>query len=237
MRAFIFILVTLTFIVVSCNKEDQSYEINENMNEVKVRNIQVSNVENFTSTSNLNVHFKVFKNDLEQVGADGALELNWSTMKANGSMVIDDTLTHNFIVTIDTGYLNQIQYSISPNDSNQITFYGLFEEDTVIVNMNESEFSGVINKNELTIGFDCSSNSGNQVLETRAIPILGYWIIAGTVSVVTTVGTCAYERSAARQACQAVYQQCNSNCIRPCDYHYSSGLCGGECNVFCPSPN
>lgn len=237
MRSFIFILVTLTLIVVSCNKENHNYEIYDYVDEVNVRNIQFANVENLTSTSNLNVHFKVFKDDLDQVGADGALELNWSTMKAIGSMLIDDSLTHNFIVTIDTGYLNQIQYLISPIDSSQITFYNLFEEDTVIVNLNEGEFSGIINKNELTIGFDCSSNAGNQIIETRALPIIGYWIIAGTVSVVTTVGTCAYERSAARQACQAVYQQCNSNCIRPCDYHYSSGLCGGECNVFCPSPN
>lgn len=237
MRAFIFCLVSFILIFLSCHKDNHNNFINNDLNGNYLNTIQFDYTESLTTDSTLNIIFKVFKDDLDLIGSEGSLALDWNIMEASGNMLIDDTLVHYFSISIDTNYLNQIQYYIDPIDSNQIIFYNLFEEDTVIVNMSETKFSGVINKNDLRIDFNCFYDIDGQAVESRVFPIIGYWVVAGAVSVVTTVGTCAYERTAARKACMSERHACSRGCIRPCDYQYISGLCGGNCSVICPMSN
>ena len=68
---------------------------------------------------------------------------------------------------------------------------------------------------------------------SRAIPILVPAIIGGIVVTGTAIH-CAYERTTARRHCSQQYDKCWTHCPNQCNYKYSAGICGGNCEVSCP---
>lgn len=141
---------------------------------------------------------------------------------AIGEFYINENLVQHFVIDIT-------QESLKKNGIEKIGenkyLYGevLRNEKGVIVSnikQREKEISANLNTETINLNLSIQKMKGG---ESRIAPLV-VWGIVARVSAVTTVATCAYERTVARNACQSVYSDCNTSCDGTCSYHYKSGI-------------
>ena len=161
----------------------------------------------------------------------GRYSISAEKQLAIGELHTSDNSNQNFEIEIGE---NSLQRVLIGESKDQFYYKNVLENDELVVisNLSETDSSikGLLDYGTVSIDFELTKSQDE--LGTRLAPLIAWAIVAG-VSTLTTVGTCAYERSAARNACQQLYNTCNAECDGACYYYYRSGLCGGSCEISC----
>ena len=177
------------------------------------------------------VTFLGFSEDFAGQSFSGRFTLNEEKSLARGELFVNGLKRQDFEVTVDPEYLRGIQ--VRQADQQTFVYENVLEGTaTTLTGLRTDgrKKTGRLHTPSLTMDFTLTELPG---VEGRILPVGAWGIVAG-VSTLTTVGTCAYERSAARNACQEVYADCNVKCGDTCVYHYENGICGGACEVKSP---
>lgn len=160
--------------------------------------------------------------------AQGEFILNSDWTIAIGDLYID-TIHVPFVVEYSQSYLDSI-FITSTVESDCYFYHNLFEGDSVLICLQEETGSvdGVIYRDSVDINFSIISFGDTTTTSGICVPC-----VVGAVSGLITVIGCAYERAKAREVCSSAMQSCMNTCLTLCHYYYSSGWCGGDCDIRC----
>jgi hypothetical protein len=222
---FLFIIGIVSW---NCNKNIESNNSSgfETVEPTKLEGSLYSNMSNVKEDISFSGNSTLFSNQ----SFSGNMTMNEDKTEAVGELFINGIKVQDFEIEITPESINDIE--IFDNHDGSLTYNNIIDgKSATITNLTEVGLSasGHLDLESLSVDF---SSMKQQQGATRGPILLGIAIAWAAVAIGTAVH-CGYERTAARAACQERYDICNSRCGRSCAYLYTSGACGGTCDVQC----